>query len=332
MTAQSAPLNSAGDRSAAPAGGSRRRPRQPAARGDDAAPRRPGARRRRAPAVLADRVRDAARRAEVAWASRSRRRRATRSRRCWRAPSSSPSRSRRCRPTPTRPRRLATRAGRDASPTSSRTGSRRAARTTTSCSSTWARRATSRPSRLRLRRADHLDAGRGLRAIDTERGAKVSGARFYYLTGIGARLELALLNAAVDKALTRASRPSSRRRWSSPRSWRAPASSARTPTRSTTSRPTTCTSSAPARSRSPATTRARSSTCRTARSGTRLVGLLPARGRLVRQGHPRDHPRAPVPQGRGVQLDDDRGRRRRAPPHPRVGGGDAGARASCPTA
>ncbi len=48
---------------------------------------------------------------------------------------------------------------------------------------------------------DHLELGEGLRAIDTERGAKVSGARFYYLTGVGARLELALLNAAVDKAL-----------------------------------------------------------------------------------------------------------------------------------
>ncbi|KQT02029.1 serine--tRNA ligase [Cellulomonas sp. Leaf395] len=49
---------------------------------------------------------------------------------------------------------------------------------------------------------DHLELGEGLAAIDTERGAKVSGARFYYLTGIGARLELALLNAAVDKALS----------------------------------------------------------------------------------------------------------------------------------
>ncbi|WP_019135815.1 serine--tRNA ligase [Cellulomonas massiliensis] len=48
---------------------------------------------------------------------------------------------------------------------------------------------------------DHLALGEGLAAIDTERGAKVSGARFYYLTGIGARLELALLNAAVAKAL-----------------------------------------------------------------------------------------------------------------------------------
>jgi len=48
---------------------------------------------------------------------------------------------------------------------------------------------------------DHLDLGEGLRAIDTERGAKVSGARFYFLTGVGARLELALLNAAMDLAL-----------------------------------------------------------------------------------------------------------------------------------
>ncbi|MBN9328015.1 MAG: serine--tRNA ligase [Cellulomonas sp.] len=48
---------------------------------------------------------------------------------------------------------------------------------------------------------DHLELGEGLQAIDTERGSKVSGARFYYRTGIGARLELALLNAAVDRAL-----------------------------------------------------------------------------------------------------------------------------------
>ncbi len=48
---------------------------------------------------------------------------------------------------------------------------------------------------------DHLELGEGLRAIDTERGAKVSGARFYYLTGIGARLELAILNLAMDTAL-----------------------------------------------------------------------------------------------------------------------------------
>jgi seryl-tRNA synthetase len=48
---------------------------------------------------------------------------------------------------------------------------------------------------------DHLELGELLGAIDTERGAKVSGSRFYFLTGIGARLELALLNAAIDQAL-----------------------------------------------------------------------------------------------------------------------------------
>ncbi|MGP3969825.1 serine--tRNA ligase [Streptomyces sp. 6N223] len=48
--------------------------------------------------------------------------------------------------------------------------------------------------------ADHLTIGHALRAIDTERGAKVSGSRFYYLTGVGALLELALVNAAIAQA------------------------------------------------------------------------------------------------------------------------------------
>lgn len=48
---------------------------------------------------------------------------------------------------------------------------------------------------------DHLDLGIGLDAIDTERGAKVAGSRFYYLKGVGARLELALLTAAFDTAI-----------------------------------------------------------------------------------------------------------------------------------
>jgi seryl-tRNA synthetase len=47
---------------------------------------------------------------------------------------------------------------------------------------------------------DHLELGQLLGAIDTERGAKVSGARFYYLTGAGARLELALTQLAMSKA------------------------------------------------------------------------------------------------------------------------------------
>ncbi|WP_432570584.1 serine--tRNA ligase [Kineococcus sp. SYSU DK005] len=48
---------------------------------------------------------------------------------------------------------------------------------------------------------DHLEIGELLGAIDTERGAKVSGSRFYFLTGVGARLELALLNLAVARAV-----------------------------------------------------------------------------------------------------------------------------------
>jgi seryl-tRNA synthetase len=48
---------------------------------------------------------------------------------------------------------------------------------------------------------DHLELGEGLRAIDMERGAKVSGARFYFLTGIGAQLQLALLTMAADQAI-----------------------------------------------------------------------------------------------------------------------------------
>lgn len=48
---------------------------------------------------------------------------------------------------------------------------------------------------------DHIDLGLALGAFDIERGAKVSGSRFYYLTGIGARLELALVQMAMDRAL-----------------------------------------------------------------------------------------------------------------------------------
>ena len=48
---------------------------------------------------------------------------------------------------------------------------------------------------------DHLELGEGLKAIDTERGAKVSGARFYFLRGYGARLQFAMLNLAISKAL-----------------------------------------------------------------------------------------------------------------------------------
>ena len=47
---------------------------------------------------------------------------------------------------------------------------------------------------------DHLEIGEALKAIDVERGAKVSGSRFFYLTGPGAELEFALLNLAMEQA------------------------------------------------------------------------------------------------------------------------------------
>ncbi len=47
---------------------------------------------------------------------------------------------------------------------------------------------------------DHVEIGEILSAIDIERGAKVSGSRFYYLTGHGAMLELALINLAMSLA------------------------------------------------------------------------------------------------------------------------------------
>jgi seryl-tRNA synthetase len=48
---------------------------------------------------------------------------------------------------------------------------------------------------------DHVELGKILKAIDTERGAKVSGSRSYYLTGNGALLELALINYAISMAV-----------------------------------------------------------------------------------------------------------------------------------
>ena len=48
---------------------------------------------------------------------------------------------------------------------------------------------------------DHLELGQRLGAIDTERGAKVAGARFYFLTGVGAQLQLAMLNLAMAQAI-----------------------------------------------------------------------------------------------------------------------------------
>ena len=57
-----------------------------------------------------------------------------------------------------------------------------------------------RPRDFNFTPKDHVELGKILGAIDVERAAKVSGARFYYLTGVGALLELALVNYAITSA------------------------------------------------------------------------------------------------------------------------------------
>ena len=58
-----------------------------------------------------------------------------------------------------------------------------------------------KPTTFAFEPRDHVELGKILGAIDTERGAKVSGSRFYYLTGNGALLEFALINLAMAKAV-----------------------------------------------------------------------------------------------------------------------------------
>jgi seryl-tRNA synthetase len=58
-----------------------------------------------------------------------------------------------------------------------------------------------KPTAFDFEPRDHLALGEGLAAIDIERGAKVSGARFYFLRGVGAQLQWAMLNLAVSKAI-----------------------------------------------------------------------------------------------------------------------------------
>ncbi|MPZ65634.1 MAG: serine--tRNA ligase [Pseudonocardiaceae bacterium] len=57
------------------------------------------------------------------------------------------------------------------------------------------------PPTLDFTPRDHLDLGIELGLLDTERGAKVAGSRFYFLTGLGAQLQLGLLQLAVSQAV-----------------------------------------------------------------------------------------------------------------------------------
>jgi len=56
-------------------------------------------------------------------------------------------------------------------------------------------------SKIGFEPRDHVELGKLLGAIDTERGAKVAGSRSYYLTGVGALLEFALVNYAISSAV-----------------------------------------------------------------------------------------------------------------------------------
>ncbi|QWS33828.1 serine--tRNA ligase [Curtobacterium aetherium] len=54
---------------------------------------------------------------------------------------------------------------------------------------------------------DHADLGESLGIIDIARGVKVSGSRFYFLRGMGARLEIALMSLGLDRAVAHGFEP-----------------------------------------------------------------------------------------------------------------------------
>lgn len=56
------------------------------------------------------------------------------------------------------------------------------------------------PKQFDFEPKDHLELGQSLGLIDMDRGAKVSGSRFYFLTGYGALLQLGMLQLAAQKA------------------------------------------------------------------------------------------------------------------------------------
>ena len=155
---------------------------------------------------------------------------------------------------------------------------------------------------------DHLELGTLLKAIDVERGAKVSGSRFYFLTGVGAMLELALVQMAMERAQQWGFTPMIPPALVKPRAmdgtgflgqaaddvYHLPADdlylvgTSEVPLAAYHSDEILDVSSLPRRY-----------------AGVQPV--LPARGRLVRQGHPRHLPGALVRQGGDVHLHDARG-------------------------
>lgn len=57
------------------------------------------------------------------------------------------------------------------------------------------------PTKFDFEPKDHLELGESLGILDMERGAKVSGSRFYFLKGAGALLQLGMLQLAAQKAV-----------------------------------------------------------------------------------------------------------------------------------
>ena len=171
-----------------------------------------------------------------------------------------------------------------------------------------------------------------LGAIDLERGAKVSGSRFYFLTGVGAELELALINMAMDQAreagFTQVIAPSLVK----PRAMEGTGflGQAADDVYRIEGQDLYLvgTSEVPmAAYHSDEILDGR----RAAAALRRVQPVLPQGGRLARQGHQGDHPGALVRQGRDVRLHHARGGRRRAPAAAGVGEGVPRQASSWPT-
>jgi len=54
---------------------------------------------------------------------------------------------------------------------------------------------------------DHIELGLSLEIMDIERAAKVAGARFYYLKGLGVLLDMALINFALNELIKKGYKP-----------------------------------------------------------------------------------------------------------------------------
>ena len=173
---------------------------------------------------------------------------------------------------------------------------------------------------------DHLELGETLGLIDMERGAKVSGSRFYFLTGAGALLQLGLMQLAVRLATENGFtlvippvlvRPEVMAGTGflgahADEVYRIEADDLYLVGTSEVPLAGYRAGRDPRPVRRPAALRG-------------LVVVLPPGGRQLRQGHPRHHPGAPVRQGRGLRLLQAGGRRGRTPAAARLGAPDAGA-------